>query len=147
MAVTISRYNHTAKLLLNKEITYTTLKCMLLDSNAVFNAADTLLSDVLAGAATEVSGNGWTAGGETLASVAVTTVTTNDAMLDAADITVTATGGSIGPASAAVIYDDSMASPLDAPLWYIDFGGAEQAGVGTDFKITFNASGIAQITG
>jgi hypothetical protein len=146
MAVTISRYNQTAKLLLNKEITLTTLKVMLLDSNASFTAADTTLATVSNSAAYEVDGNGWTTGGETLASVAVTTVSTDGAMLDAADVTVTATGGSIGPADAAVIYDDSMTSPADAVLWYIDFGGSETAGVGTDFKITFNASGIARVT-
>jgi len=147
MAVTISRYNHTPKLFLNKELTLSTLRVMLLDDNAVFDASDTALSDVLAGDATEVSGNGWTAGGETIASVAVTTVDTDGAMIDGNDISVTASGGSIGPASAAVIYDDSMTLPADAPLWYIDFGGAETAGVGTDFKISFNANGIARITG
>jgi len=144
MAVTISRYNHTAKLITNKEIDYTALKFMLLDSNAAFDATDTTLTDVLAGAATEVSGNGWDAGGEALASVAITTVSTSGAMLDAADISVTATGGNIGPASAGCIYDSAHVN--DAPLWYIDFDGPQEAGVGTDFKVTFNANGIFRIT-
>ncbi len=146
MAVTISRYNHTAKLLLNKEITLTTLKVMLLSSSASFLATHTALTQVNNSGAYQVSGNGWTAGGITLSSVAVTTVNTNGAMLDAADISITASGGAIGPASAAVIYDDTMTSPADAPLWYIDFGGAESAGLGTDFKITLNASGLFRVT-
>ena len=140
MAVTISRYNHTAKKLLNKEVTYTTLKVQLLNATATFTAAHTALTSVNNAGAYQVSGNGWTAGGETLASVAVTVVDTNDAMLDANDITKTASGGSIGPAYSAVVYDDTDAS--DAPLWFIDFGGAKEAGDGTDFKIVWNASGI-----
>ncbi len=142
MAVTISRYNHTIKLLTNKEIVYSTLKVMLLDSNAVFDATDTTLADVLAGAATEVSGNGWDAGGETLAGVAVTTVATDGMMIDANDLSITATGGNIGPAYAAVVYDDTHAS--DAPLWYIDFDGAKEVDVGSDFKILWNANGISR---
>jgi len=140
MAVTISRYNHTAKLLLNKEIVYTTLKAMLLSASATFTASHTALTSVNNAGAYQVSGNGWASGGETLASVAITVVATNDAMLDADDISVTASGGSIGPAYSAVIYDDTHAS--DAPLWFIDFGGVKEAGVGTDFKINWNASGI-----
>lgn len=140
MAVTINAYNHAFKLMMNKEITYSTLKVMLLDSNAVFDATDVTLADVLAGAATEVSGNGWDAGGEPLANEAVTTVDTDGVMLDADDLVVNAVGGPIGPAEAAVIYDDTHAD--DAPLFFIDFGQAEEAGVGTDFKITWPANGI-----
>ena len=138
MAVTISRYNHTVKKLLNKEIDYTTLKMMLLNNSATFTASHTALASVNNTGAYEVSGNGWTVGGIALASVAVTVVATNDAMLDADDISVTATGGPIGPAYKAVIYDDTG----DVPLWFIDFGQVEEAGETTDFKFSFNASGI-----
>lgn len=138
MAVTISRYNHTVKKLLNKEIDYTTLKMMLLNNSATFTAANTTLSAVNNAGAYEVSGNGWTTGGITLASVTVAIATTNDANIDAADISVTATGGSIGPAYKAVIYDDTG----DVPLWFIDFGQVEEAGDTTDFKFIFNAAGI-----
>lgn len=140
MAVSISRYNHTAKKLLNKEVTYTTLKAQLLNATATFTATHTTLTQVNNAGAYQVSGNGWTAGGELLGSVAVTVVDTNDAMLDAADITKTATGGSIGPAYGCVIYDDTDAG--DAPLWFINFDGVREAGEGTDFKIVWNASGI-----
>lgn len=143
MAVTISRYNHTAKLLLNKEIVYTTLKCMLLNATASFTATHTTLAQVTNTGAYEVSGNGWAVGGELLGSVAVTIVDTNDAMLDAADISKTASGGSIGPAPFAVVYDDTHAS--DAPLWFINFDGSKEAGVGTDFKVNWNASGLFRI--
>lgn len=145
MATTISRYNHTLKKIINKEVTYTTLKVMLLNNSAAFDATDTTLAGPAGVAnANEVSGNGWTVGGETLASVAVTIVDTDGAMIDAADLEKTASGASIGPAYAAVIYDDTDAS--DAPLWYVDFGEAKEADDGTPFKFTINASGLIRVT-
>lgn len=140
MAVTISLYDHTAKLFANGDVTLSTLKVQLLSASASFTASHTALTSVNNSGAYEVDGNGWTTGGETLANVAVTVTGTNDAKLDADDVSVTATGGSVGPASYAVIYDDTDAS--DAPLAFIDFDGAQEAGVGTDFKITWNANGI-----
>lgn len=144
MAETISRYNHTAKLTWNKEIDYSTLKVMLLTDDATFTAGNTTLAQVTNTGAYQVSGNGWTAGGITLASAAITTVATNGSMLDAADISITATGGDIGPAYKAVIYDDTHAN--DAPLWFIDFDGAKTAGEGTPFLIRINANGISRLT-
>ncbi len=144
MAVSMLRYNHTAKKLLNKEINTSTLKVMLLTNTAAFNAANTQLTQVTNAGAYEVSGNGWTTGGETLDNVGITTVDTNGAMIDADDIDVTATGGDIGPAYKAVIYDDSDAD--DAPLWFIDFGESKTADEGTPFKIVFNAAGLTRIT-
>ena len=148
MAVTVNLYNSATKRLVNKEVTYTTLKLMLLDNTASFTAANSTL-DSVAGALSgtrpkEVYGNGWTQGGMTLANVAVTTVTTNDAMLDADDVTVTATGGAIGPAYAAVLYDDTDSNK--GPLAYIDFGQAQTAGQDTDFKVVWNASGLISFT-
>ena len=145
MAVTISLYNNAVKRLVNKEVALTTLRAMLLDNTASFLATDaTLVAVAGSGHAKEVDGSGWTTGGETLTGVAVTIVTTNDAMLDADDIVVTASGSPIGPAYACVIYDDTDAS--DAPLVYIDFGAAQTAGDTTDFKIVFHASGIISFT-
>lgn len=144
MAVTISRYNHTSKKLMNKEVDLSTLKVMLLNSSASFTATNTTLNQVNNSGAYQVSGNGWTSGGVTLSNVAVTVVDTNGAMLDADDVDVEATGGAIGPAYALVIYDDTDSN--DAPLWFIDFDGAQTAGEGTSFKITFNANGILRVT-
>lgn len=137
MAITTTLYNHTAKLFANGEVSLADLKVMLLDDNAaaLLDATDT---DMTGLTAAEVSGFGWTAGGEAIASAAITTVTTNDAMLDGNDISVTATGGEIGPAKACVIFDNNSSKPLG----FIDFGQAEVAGDTTDFKIAWNASGI-----
>lgn len=144
MAVTISRYNHTTKKQLNKELTPASFKVMLLKAAASFTAANTTLTQVTNSGANEVSGGGWPVGGVALANAAVTTVETNGAMLDADDISVEAVGGAIGPATALVIYDD--ADPSKAPLWYVDFDGSQTAGEGTPFKITFSASGISRVT-
>jgi len=135
MAVTVNLYNHTAKKFANKEVTLTTLKVMLLNNSAAFNGAHTNVSSV---SGNQVSGNGWAAGGPTLQTVTVAVVTTNDASLDADDVSVTATGGSIGPAYKAVIYD---ATTGDVLLW-IDFGEAKEAGVGTPLLIQWHPSGI-----
>lgn len=137
MAVTVSLYNHTAaKFGEGSFAEGDTYKLMLLNSSGTFTGANTVAGDV---SANEVSGNGWTAGGETLANVAVTTVTTNDAKFDADDISVTATGGAIGPAENAVIIDTTDTNALVA---HIAFGEAKTADTGTDFKVTWNASGI-----
>jgi roadblock/LC7 domain-containing protein len=144
MAVTISRYNHTTTMLVNKDVEYSTLKAMLLSGAATFTAANTTLAQVTNSGANEVSGNGWAVGGQTLANVTVSVVDTNGAMIDADDIDVEAVAGAIGPATALVIYDDSDANK--APLWYVDFDGSQTAGEGTPFKITFSASGISRIT-
>ena len=142
MAVTMSLYDHTVKLLVNKEVTLTTLKVKLLDATATFAQAQTTVASVDGSGAKEVSGNGWTLGGLTLASVAVTQVTTNDAMLDAADVSQTASGGSIGPAYAALVYDATS----NKPLIYIDFGQAQSAGDTTDFKIVWDANGLIKFS-
>ncbi len=144
MAVTMHRYNHTAKRLVAAEVAYGSLKLMLLTNAAAFVAAHTQLSQVTNAGANEVSGYGWTAGGEPLENVTVTTADTNGVMLNADDIEVLADLGAIGPAYKAVIYDDADAD--DAPLWLIDFGEAKTADDGTPFKIVINAAGLARIT-
>lgn len=135
MAVTISLYNHTPKLFANGEVDLTAIKLMLLNNSATFTAAHTDISSI---SGNEVSGSGWSSGGELLSGVAVTAVTTNDAKLDADDVSVTATGGNIGPAYKAVVYDATGSFPLA----FIDFGGSQEAGNGTAFLVTWNASGI-----
>lgn len=140
MAVTISLYNHTAKRFADgSNAAGDTYKVKLL-SAGTFDATNTTLT---ATGGTEVSGNGYTAGGATLANVAVTTVTTNDAKFDADDVVWSASGGSIA-AVAAIIYNSTDSN--SPPVAFVDFGGTETAGDGTDFKIVWNASGIFTFT-
>lgn len=141
MAVTISLYNHTARLFANGSNAAADTYKVKLYSSATFSAADTTLAGITGTEAT--TGTGYTAGGATLANVAVTTVTTNDAKFDADDVTWTASGGSI-TASYGVIYNDTDAN--DPPIAFIDFDGSQSAGDGTDFKIVWNANGIFTFT-
>jgi hypothetical protein len=137
VAVTISLYNHTAKRFAEgSNASSDTYKVKLLTA-ATFDATHTTLAAT--GGTEATTGTGYTAGGQALTNVAVTTVTTNDAKFDADDVTWTASGGTID-ASYAILYNDTDAD--DPPVAFIDFGGAESAGDGTDFLIVWNASGI-----
>lgn len=139
MAVTVSLYNQAAKLLADSSLDLSAFK-LTLHNTQTFTATHTAWADV---SATEIAGGtGYTANGVTLGSVAVTTVTTNDAKLTADNVSLTATGGSIGPATQAIIRE-ATANKL---LLHIDFGGSQEAGTGTDFKINWNASGIITFT-
>lgn len=141
MAVTISVYNHTAAKFADGSFAVgDTYKVKLLTA-ATFDATNTTLA---ATGGTEVAGaNGYTTGGQALANVAVSTVTTNDAKFDADDVTWTASGGNL-TASYGILFNDTDAN--DPPLAFIDFGGSQTAGDGTQFKIVWNASGIFTFT-
>jgi len=141
MAITISPYNHTAKLFADGSNAAADTYKIKLYSSATFDATNTTLAGITGTEAT--TGTGYTAGGQALSNVTVTTVTTNDAKFDADDVTWTASGGSI-TASYAVIYNDTDAN--DPPLAFIDFDGSQSAGDTTDFKIVWNASGIFSFT-
>lgn len=137
MAVTISLYNHTAQRFASGANAVADSYKLMLCTAATFNAADTTLAGITK---TEVAAaNGYTAGGATLANVAVTTVTTNDAKFDADDVIWTAAGGNI-TASYGILYNDTDAN--DAPVAFVDFDGSKTAGTGTDFRVIWNADGI-----
>jgi hypothetical protein len=141
MAITISLYNHTAaRFASGANAVGDTYKLKLLTA-ATFSAAHTTLA---ATGGTEVaSGNGYTTGGATLANVAVTTVTTNDAKLDADDVTWTASGSSLS-AAFGILYNDTDAD--DPPVAFIDFDGSKTAPATTDFKVIWDAAGICTFT-
>ncbi len=141
MAVTISLYNHTAKLFADGSNAVADTYKLKLYSSATFTASDTTLAGITGTEAT--TGTGYTAGGQALSGVAVTTTNTNDAKFDANDVVWTASGGSI-TASYAVIYNDTDLN--DPPIAFIDFGGSQSAGDTTDFKVVWNASGIFTFT-
>lgn len=141
MAVTISLYNHTAKLFADGSNAAADTYKLKLYASATFDATDTTLAGITGTEAT--GGTGYTAGGEALTNVAVTTVTTNDASFDADDVTWTASGGSID-AAYGVIYNDTDVN--DPPIAFIDFDGTQSAGDGTDFLVVWNINGIFNFT-
>lgn len=141
MAVTISLYNHTAKLFAEGSNASTDTYKLKLYTSATFDATNTTLAGITGTEST--AGTGYLAGGQALANVAVTTVTTNDAKFDADDVVWSALGGPI-TASYGVIYNDTDAN--DPPIAFIDFDGSQSAGDGTDFKVVWNANGIFTFT-
>lgn len=129
----MNTFNHTRKLFANGEITLTNLKVML-TNGYTFAPAETTMTNATAA---EVSGNGWVAGGPTIASAAITIANTDGAKLDGNDISVTASGGPIGPADGLVVYDATGSWPL-----FHDSFASQEAGDGTAFKVTWDAAGI-----
>ena len=95
-------------------------------------------------ATNEVSGTGYTAGGETLASKTVTyTSGTNVTKFDAADVS---WASSTITARYAVIYDATPATNAAKPLiGYVDFGSDQSSSSGT-FSIVWDAAGIFTTT-
>ncbi len=91
----------------------------------------------------EVSGTGYTAGGNTLSGKSVTQDNANDRMVfDATDSewtssTITARG--------AVIYKDTGVAANDNLICYLDFVTDQSSSNGT-FTVQFNASGILTLT-
>lgn len=137
MAVTVSLYNHTAKRFADgSNAVGDTYKVKLLTA-ATFDATHTTLAAT--GGTEATTGTGYTAGGQALTGVAVTTITTNDAKFDADDVTWTASGGAI-TASYGILYNDTDTD--DPPVAFINFDGSQSASDGTDFIIVWNASGI-----
>ena len=118
----------------------TTIKVMLVTSSYAPNQ-DT--HDFVDDVTNEVSGTGYTAGGDALASKTVTLDTTNDrAEFDATDTTWST---STITARAAVLYKDT-GTPSTSPLIaYIDFG-SDKISSGGNFTIQWDAEGILQIT-
>lgn len=90
----------------------------------------------------EVSGTGYTAGGATLASKAVTVDTTdNEGVFDAADVT---WSSSTITARGAVLYYSTGTASTSLLICYLDFGSDQSSSAG-DFTIAWNAEGILNL--
>jgi hypothetical protein len=129
---------------LNKEIDWDTdtIKVALLtNSYTPDQDAHNYLDDVVT---YEVSGTGYTAGGNTLANKTNTYNSgTNVIVLDADDTT---WSSSTITARYAVVYDASPATNATRPLiGYVDFG-SDQSSSNGNFTITWDATGIVRIT-
>ena len=93
--------------------------------------------------ANEVSGSNYTATGATLASQSFNEAS-GTATFDAADVTWSqASGGTSGFTGAykAILYDDTVTSPADPAICFIDLGGPVNNNDG-DVTVSWNSSGI-----
>lgn len=144
MAVTVSLYNHTTKRFADGSNAVGDTYTINLYSAFTHDATATTKTAAESGATQLSTAYGYTQNAKNLANVVVTTVTTNDAMFDADDVTWSASGGDIGPARYALLYNSTDAN--GPPVLSIDFGENKTANSGTDFKITWNASGIVTFT-
>jgi len=152
--VTIDHYDQFVELMGDVAAGYTGLDSdtqviMLMNSSHVRTTSNTLRTNVNANEL--ATGSGYTISDGAGAGEVLTSTTSSQAsagvwMWDAADASWTASGGSIGPATDAVIFNDSITTPLNALMIDIDFEASETAGAGTDFIIAFHANGIARIT-
>lgn len=68
------------------------------------------------------------------------TETSGTGTLTAVDITITASGGSIGPFRYVVIYNDTQTSPADPLIAWFDYGSEVTLADGESFDIDFGAS-------
>ena len=124
-----------------------TFDIILMNSTHTFTQANTNKADI---SANEIpTDNGYTQGAKTLGSV-TWAESSGTITFDAADTVWAASGGYIpssGDCTDAVVYSETSTSPsADLLMCSIDFGQAESAGSGTNFQITYNASGIFTIS-
>lgn len=108
---------------------------IMLTNTAPSASANTVKADI-----TEISaGNGYTAGGATI-TVSSSSQTSGVYKWVAADVTITASGGSIGPFRYAVMYNDTPTSPADPLVGFYDYGSSITLGDGENILIDFDGS-------
>ena len=136
-------YNNATKDILDGTIDLDsdTLKVSLHTSTYSPDATHDFFSDLT----NEVTGDNYTAGGVTLGSTAITTVTTNDAKFDAADATWSSHASGFSTARYAVIYKSTGTTTTSPLVGYINFT-TDQDNVNNDLTIKWNANGILQLT-
>lgn len=116
-----------------------TIKVMLVTSSY---SPDADLHDFKDDVTGEVSGAGYTAGGEALSNKSVTQDNTDDeGVFDADDVT---WSNSTITARGAVIYKDTGVAGTSPLICYIDFG-ADKSSDNADFTIQWNSEGILNL--
>lgn len=87
--------------------------------------------------------NGYTTGGAT-ATITGSSQTSGTFRLIIADVTWTATGGSIGPFQYVVLYNDTQTSPSKPLIGWWDYGSSITLASGETFTVDFDGSnGVA----
>jgi|SRR5262245_26219143 len=102
------------------------------------NTAPVNTNSIKANIAEISTGNGY-AGPVTLSTVSYSQ-TSGTASLVAADFTVTASGGSVGPFRYIILYNDTPSSPADPLIGWWDYGSAVTLADGESFTVDFSTS-------
>jgi hypothetical protein len=143
MPVTVSNFDHNAVRFANGSNAVGDVYKVALYTSATHVPSATTLA--LVTPKTEVAnGNGYTSLGATLAGVAVTQITTNDAKFDANDVSWTVPAGGSLSAACAIVYNDTDVN--DPPLLFIDFGETITVTDGGIFQIIWDNNGIFTFT-
>ncbi len=120
----------------------TTVKVLLVDSNYVVDIDTHLNKSDIDALSVEVSGTGYTAGGQAITNRVITIDNANDwASYDADDI-VWASSTII--AHGAIVYLDTGDASTSTLISYIDFG-ADKASSDGDFTIQFHVDGVFRV--
>lgn len=135
-------FNHTAKLILDGTIQFTTAK----DLRVVACSATPVATNTVRANLTECSN--LSTNPIALTSESVTTTATDDGKFDAANVTFTATGAGT-TIKAFAIYAEAVTSPLDVLVCYGKSVATGTAGVtlaaGETLQFAWNANGILQL--
>jgi len=139
MAVSITLFDHTVNRFASGANVAADTYIVCLYSALTLNVANTTKAQVDATGTQLSTANGYTQNTKEIACT-ISVANTKDAVVDFADATWTASGGDIGPAGYAVVFNGTDAD--DPPVLAVTFGEDKTANTGTDFKITWNASGV-----
>ena len=143
MPTTAQLYNHTLpNFFSGANIAGKTYKVKLYENDATFDATDTTLAAAESGA-TEVSGNGWPAGGYTLTGVTSAVHDTNGVKFDAADVIQAISGGDLGPYRKYILYNDTEAD--DPPLVFFTRDADVTVEDGNSAGIIWDTDGIIAV--
>jgi PKD repeat protein len=132
---TFQKFYATVEAIHEKKIDLSSDVLKLMLTNTAPSLSNTQKTDI-----TEISaGNGYSAGGSIL-TVTSSAQSSGLYSLVVSDLTITASGGSIGPWRYAVIYSDT--STNDLLLWYADYGYSITVASGQSVTFDFDPAGI-----
>ncbi len=142
MAVTTHFYNNFFKHLGSGQINLVsnTIKAILVNAYT-FDSTDEFKADL--GSVELPTGVGYTSGGKELTNKTLN-YSVDKTQWDADDLTWSISGGTLGPFTGAILYDDT--STGDKLICYIDLGDSVTASAGTDLKLVFATNGILSIS-
>ena len=139
---TFNKFNSFVEYLAEKVIDLENDTLNIVLTNTAPVATNSVLADL-----TEISGgNGYTAGGNAV-TVSSSGQTSGTYKLVLADLTITASGGSIGPFRYFVLLDDTPTSPANPLIGWWDYGSSVTLSDGESITVDFDATnGALQIS-